>query len=607
MPPAQWKAGDVLAGTYEVRGVLGEGGQGRVFRVRHLHWDRDVALKVPRSELLAPPLDELVREAQLWVDLPAHPNVVTCHYLRAVDGVPGLFVECVDGGSLGARLADGRLHAGGPGPALARILDCAIQLAWGLHHAHAHGLVHRDVKPGNVLIGEAGEVKVTDFGLARLGRTTPRAETSPGLTPAYASPEQIRGGSRSPASDAWSWAVTVLRTFALAATWKQGPHAPAALDELCARGPEPGRPAMPGAVAALLRRCFVVEPDRRASDLLAIAAELQSAWSELVGGAYPVLAPSTAPTAASQLNDGALTLLDLGHPADAEAAWARALIADPSHPEAAYNLGLRRWRRAEIADEVLLGDLEASFGGGRSRAGLLLAHVHLERGDPGTASAYLRDAERRTPDDPAVTSAHRALARARSGDAPQRGAWTAPGLHTRVHRTTVGPMLEPRAADGHADCRTMDHTYAAREAARRATAEAEALCSPRVAVEHLLIGICAVLAESTPARLAALAPHERDEFVELAAGLATLRFDPARGAATLRRYCREQVTPGLDAWQVVGRELDVWADPQVTLAALWHEAIKAAGGARPALEEQGPDLSRLAFALALRSGRAEAR
>lgn len=436
MPPAQWKAGDVLAGTYEVRGVLGEGGRGRVFRVHHLSWDRDVALKVPRSELLAPPLDELVREAQLWVDLPVHPNVVTCYYLRAVDGVPGLFVECVDGGSLSARLADGRLHAGGPGPALARIVDCAIQLAWGLHHAHAHGLVHRDVKPGNVLIGEAGEVKVTDFGLARLERTTPRAETSPGLTPAYASPEQMRGGSRSSASDVWSWAVTVLRTFALSATWKQGPQAPAALEELCSRGPESGRPAVPVAVAALLRRCFIVEPDRRASDLLAIADELQSAWSELVGGAYPVIAPWSAPNPASQLNDRALTLLDLGHPADAEAAWARALVADPHHPEAVYNLGLRRWRRAEIAAEVLLRDLEASLGEGRSRASLLLALVHLERRDAGTASAYLRDAERRTPDDPAIASARRAFARGQSADAPEHRHWTAPCLHTRVHRTT---------------------------------------------------------------------------------------------------------------------------------------------------------------------------
>lgn len=441
MPPAQWKAGDVLAGTYEVRGVLGEGGRGRVFRVHHLQWDRDVALKVPRSELLAPPLDELVREAQLWADLPVHPNVVTCHYPRAVDGVPGLFVECVDGGSLSARLADGRLHAGGPGPALARILDCAIQLAWGLHHAHAHGLVHRDVKPGNVLLGEAGEVKITDFGLARLERTTPRAETSPGLTPAYASPEQMRGGSRSPASDAWSWAVTVLRTFALAATWKQGPHAPAALEELCARGPEPGRPAMPGAVAALLRRCFVVEPDRRASDLLAIADELRSAWSELVGGEYPVLAPSSAPTAASQLNDRALTLLDLGHPADAEAAWARALVADPQHPEAAYNLGLRRWRRAEIAADELVRALEASLGAGRSRAGLLLGLVHLERGASDLASAVLHAAERRDPSDPAIGSARRALARAGSAGPHGGAAWAAPWVHARF--CSPGPA-QPR-------------------------------------------------------------------------------------------------------------------------------------------------------------------
>ncbi len=158
-----WRAGDLVLGLYEVVGVLGEGGMGRVYRVHHRGWDLDLAVKVPLPAVLedAGGADLFEREAETWVNLGLHPHVVTCHYVRRVEGLPLVFAEYADGGSLHDALKTRRLDS------VEAILDVAIQFAWGLDHAHQQGLVHRDVKPANVMLTADGLAKVTDFGLAR--------------------------------------------------------------------------------------------------------------------------------------------------------------------------------------------------------------------------------------------------------------------------------------------------------------------------------------------------------------------------------------------------------------------------------------------------------
>ena len=158
-----WEPGDVVLGLYEVEGVLGQGGMGRVYRVRHRGWDLDLAVKAPLAAALdaSGGADLFEREAETWVNLGLHPHVVTCHYVRRVSGIPLVFAEYVDGGSLHDADPRRRLDSA------EGILDVAIQLAWGLHHAHEQGLVHRDVKPANVMLTSDGLAKVTDFGLAR--------------------------------------------------------------------------------------------------------------------------------------------------------------------------------------------------------------------------------------------------------------------------------------------------------------------------------------------------------------------------------------------------------------------------------------------------------
>ena len=213
--------GDVVLGLYEIRHVHTTGGMGLVYRVRHRGWNTELALKRPRPERLGDETAKKLfeREAETWVQLGLHPNVVTCYYVRRIDDVPCAFAEYVTAGTLASWIHRGRLYEGGPTVSLARVLDVSIQVARGLAFAHDHGLVHQDVKPGNVLLTPRGTVKVTDFGLARAqaaAESEPPADVAQapgplvsfgGMTPAYCSPEQFRRESLVPAPTSWSWGV----------------------------------------------------------------------------------------------------------------------------------------------------------------------------------------------------------------------------------------------------------------------------------------------------------------------------------------------------------------------------------------------------------------
>src|SRR5512139_351983 len=268
-----WQPGEVVLGLYEVVGVLGEGGMGRVYRVRHRGWGLDLAVKVPLPSVLEARggADLFEREAETWVNLGLHPHVVTCHYVRRVEGLPLVFAEFVDGGSLHDAIRAGRLAS------VESILDVAIQFAWGLHHAHEQRLVHRDVKPANVMLTSDGLAKVTDFGLARArparlkapggagGGHTMTVEGGGAGTPAYLSPEQAAGEPLNRRSDLWSFALSVLEVFLGGRTWEYGLAAPEVLAGF-RRNPSESRTPLPEPVADLLALCFRERPEERPHD-----------------------------------------------------------------------------------------------------------------------------------------------------------------------------------------------------------------------------------------------------------------------------------------------------------------------------------------------------
>jgi serine/threonine protein kinase len=176
-----------------VEGELGEGGMGTVYLlVRSQSTGQRFAVKKTwfRNEASQ---RNFLSELQTWLDLPEHPHLVACRFFRTVEAELAIFAEYVESGSLEACIAERRLTQ------LDHILDVAIQFAWGLHAAHELGLVHQDVKPGNVLMTPDSVAKVSDFRLARAravagergaGGGENLLMSCGGMTEAYCSPEQ---------------------------------------------------------------------------------------------------------------------------------------------------------------------------------------------------------------------------------------------------------------------------------------------------------------------------------------------------------------------------------------------------------------------------------
>jgi WD40 repeat protein/serine/threonine protein kinase len=432
--PISWGIGETVLGTYRIEEKLGAGGMGVVHRVRHLGWGLDLAVKSPLPRLWLSGVQAFVDEAEVWVGLPPHPHVCTCHYVRVLGGVPRIFAEFVPGGTVAEALETGRLRD------LAGALDVAIQLAWGLRAAHEAGVVHQDVKPGNALLTADGLVKITDFGLARAQQRSGDGAAEPesilvthrGLTPAYASPEQYRGQRVGRPGDVWSWAVTVLELFTGDVTWSLGAFAATALDDYLARGAAPGRATMPAEVAALLRECFTADPAARPADLGALAERLASAYATHVGRPYPRQVTSPMAVRADGFNNKALSMLDLGRTDQARQFWDQALEADPRHLDATFNSKLGEWRDGGLTDLQLVEQLERfrfslpESDPQQARLAYALGLVHLERRDTAAAKAELDDAVRAAPGDQEAVAAHEAAADAmpallRTLELPQQG------------------------------------------------------------------------------------------------------------------------------------------------------------------------------------------
>ena len=350
-----WRSGDLIDGRYEIRQVFESGGMGVVYRVYHRLWDMDLALKQPRIELSPDGnrVNAFRRECELWSNLNPHPHVVTCYYVRTINRVPCVLTEFLDGGSLSDWISSRRLYSGTEENALARILDIAIQAAWGLEHAHVAGLVHQDVKPGNILVMADGTAKITDFGLADLagGNIGSGISDSPsdgfvsanGMTPAFCSPEQAKKERLSFKTDIYSWAVSVLEMFTGEVTWANGIAARYALDEIRDRAPAADIPAIPVAVFDLLVDCLSEKPERRSGVFREIADRLQNVYLDIFEEPHERMRPDTDLAALDACNNRALNLLDLGHPKDeVERLLLSVLEKDPQHRQAAENLALIR-------------------------------------------------------------------------------------------------------------------------------------------------------------------------------------------------------------------------------------------------------------------------
>lgn len=337
---------------------------GIVYQAMHREWGADLAIKHPRPELLksASQWREFESECETWSRLGLHPYLATCYYTREIAGLPCVAAEFVNGGSLRDWIIGRNLYSGEDAVIVARILNIAVAMAWGLGSAHEMSLIHCDMKPGNVLLSSDGTAKITDFGLARVLNRNASAGVAAGWTPAYGSPEQLRKEPVGAATDVWSWAVSVMEMFMGGIRWQSGPAAGAVLEEFGDMGGKSiGLPSMPKPLLSLLARCLRFQPSQRPSSFPEIADELCSIYEDEFGEPCEAQKPDMELIAADSLNNRAVSLLEAGRRGDAEVLLRKALDEDPLHPEATFNLaGMCRTRNENMETWALKNLREAA-------------------------------------------------------------------------------------------------------------------------------------------------------------------------------------------------------------------------------------------------------
>ena len=357
--------GDTIFNTYRVESDAIKGGMGSVWRVHHMGWNVDLAMKRPQPQCFSDEKSkaDFIHECESWINLGLHPNIVSCYYVREIGGTPSIFSEWMDGGSLEKAIQTGELYRGTADEQQARILDIAIQFARGLHYAHEAGLIHQDVKPDNVLLTKEGEAKVADFGLARARAVLTVIEGDPtrceseiggrtilspsgGYTPAYCSMEQMDGKPLTRRTDIYSWAVSVMEMYLGCCPWANGVVAGLS----CAKYFVLARVCIPEALKELLAQCLDGEPENRPHNFEEIEARLHPIYISQTGNAYPSPVPKAAADTADSLNNRALSMLDLGKSIEAEKVWETALQTDLSNFRCQYNYAAALWNCRKIDD-----------------------------------------------------------------------------------------------------------------------------------------------------------------------------------------------------------------------------------------------------------------
>ena len=257
-----------LAERYRLDRVLGRGGMAVVHLAEDTELGRAVAVKVLADHVAGDPQirERFLREARLAARL-SHPNLVGVYDFGQEDGRPFIVMELVPGEPLDRLIArDGRLSP-------ARAVELVLQACAGLEHAHAAGLVHRDVKPHNLLVRDDGVVKLADFGIARVRDLQRLTQTGTVLgTAAYLSPEQARGDDVTPAADVYSLGVVLYELL----TGRPPALTPLTPGERLAPVREIA-PEVPPDLEDVVLRCLSPEPDRRPASAGALARQLATA------------------------------------------------------------------------------------------------------------------------------------------------------------------------------------------------------------------------------------------------------------------------------------------------------------------------------------------
>ena len=289
-------------GKYEIAGVLGQGAMGVVLKAHDPLIDRDVAIKILHGDMAGDPLalDRFLAEARAAGKL-NHPNVIAIYEICQEGDMYYLVLEYVPGGSLGDRLDEKKALP------LLEATQAMIDACKGVGAAHAAGLIHRDLKPDNLMRAADGSIKVADFGLAKIAAGSRRQFTQTGMvvgTPYFMSPEQCNANRLDQRSDIYSLGATYYTLLTGKSPYEETESVPQLLYMHChgpLLDPRTVNPGIPDACARIIGRAMAKAPGDRYQTSAEMLADLQTVTAALSGqarialpsdrGVTPALAP----------------------------------------------------------------------------------------------------------------------------------------------------------------------------------------------------------------------------------------------------------------------------------------------------------------------------
>src|SRR5215469_1977006 len=265
-------------GHYRIVAKIGAGGMGEVYRAHDEQLDRDVALKIlPAGTLSDETARKQFRNEALALAKLNHPNIETVHEFGTQKGVDFLAMELIPGKSLNEKLREGPLPED-------EVVRLGMQLVEGLAAAHERGVIHRDLKPGNLIVTPEGRLKILDFGLAKLLHSDPGTDVTQSITKAsssisgtlpYMAPEQLRGEPPNACSDLYAAGV-VLYELATGTRPFRDAHSPTLIGAILHESPPPPRAVNPS-ICPSLETVILKALERESSRRYQSARELRVA------------------------------------------------------------------------------------------------------------------------------------------------------------------------------------------------------------------------------------------------------------------------------------------------------------------------------------------
>ncbi|HEV2924138.1 MAG TPA: protein kinase [Solirubrobacteraceae bacterium] len=398
------QTGDILVGRYEVDSLLGRGGMSSVYSAFDRTLARDVAIKVLAAELVEDEVfvERFDREARAAASL-SHRNVVAVFDSGVDGGARFIVMERVSGRTLSAVLKGGPLR-------VQRAVDIALSVAQALGAAHAHGIVHRDVKPANVMVGDGRQVKVLDFGIARAlaGTSLTRATTVIG-TAGYLSPEQAKGGAIDARSDLYGLGCVLYEMLTGRPPFVADSTA-ALVNQHVTKAPDPPsrrRPEVSAGLDEVVLRCLAKDPGERYDGAQALCVALAEVPSTTNGSAADAVAATRVPSGVRWQRPAPRLPGVSAKPRDGSARWTATPVLGRAHRRRK-----RRWLAAPVTLAVLVT--------------LALLLDHGSAGRPGGATARASG----------VPSKHKAASEVKRAATSNRGSTT----------TTAGPQAAVASA-----------------------------------------------------------------------------------------------------------------------------------------------------------------